>query len=437
MKPIDILLVYPEPSTDSPVKLTPLSILYPGALFAFQGKTVAYFDERYDSQELFDDQIRNSREIGVSAFTGVQAKNAARLLKRAKNLNEKIVTGLGGHHARLFPEQCLAMPYIDKIWTERVYGEHLFPFDSDTEIHYQRTEMQYFTSRGCPYRCTFCALSSPWEPVNINRIERELKTIHDRIGFETISFSDPNIACCRWKGTSGKPEKMDRVQRIRDIGSVMRSLDVKWDGNIRSPYLTPQMVEALDKAQCYSIEIGCESGSDHYLRRVIGKGHGIRKIKEAVRNVCGSNVSVMYSFMAKMPGETREMLMETLDLIDWIVQTDPNARVSIYNYAPYPGSPMYEAAVRGEGGYPKYNPPTTLEGWGDLQLMNSPLYWIAGLNFRDDNTKRNFPGEDWDLIEPYVRLAREKWSNRDIDEYPVKEVEEIISNQIEKMSLSD
>jgi radical SAM superfamily enzyme YgiQ (UPF0313 family) len=228
---------------------------------------------------------------------------------------------------------------------------------------------------------------------------------------------------------------MDRVQRIKDIGKIMRDIGVRWDGNIRSPYLTEEMVDALVDSNCFSIEIGCESGNDYFLQRVIRKGHGVDAIKQAAKNVRGSGISIMYSFIAYMPRETPEMLADTFDLIDWIVDTDPDARVSIYHYAPYPGSPMYEDAVNGVAGYPKFTPPYTMESWGSMRLMLSPIYWIAGLNFRMDNTRKNFPGQDWAMIEPYVRLAREKWRKRDMEDFPCAEVEQLISSQITKRNL--
>lgn len=431
MKKIDMLLVYPIPTTDSPFKLTPLSILFPGALFEKQGLKIAYFDERFDSDKMLVELIKDSKEIGVSSFTGYQAGRAADILIKAKRINPHIIAGVGGHHARILPEQVLAEPFVDKVWTDRVYGEDLFPYNENTKIHFQRTDMQYFTSRGCPFSCSFCTLSSPWEPKNIQELERELKTIHNDIGFKEISFSDPNIACGFYK-EAGKTVVLDRVKRIKEIGKVLRDINVRWDGNIRANYLTPEMINALVKSNCYSMEIGCESGNDFFLKKVIRKGYGIDVIKRAVNNVRGSGISIMYSFMAHMPGETREMLMNTLELIDWIVRNDPDARISIYNYAPYPGTPMYQDAVSGVGGYPKFNPPTSMEGWGQLKLMRSPLYWIVGLCFRKDNSRRNFPGEDWKLIEPYIEVAEKKWAARDINDFPCKEVEKLIAKQLEK-----
>ena len=82
MPKYDVLLAYPKPTDDSPTLLTPLSILYPGALFESKGKKVAYFDQRFDSQEMLDELILCSDEIGVSCFTGRQAGHAARILMR-------------------------------------------------------------------------------------------------------------------------------------------------------------------------------------------------------------------------------------------------------------------------------------------------------------------------------------------------------------------
>ena len=429
---IDFLLVYPQPTSDSPVRLTPLSILYPGALFESQGKTVAYYDERYDPPEMLDELICESTEIGVSAFTGYQVGRASRILERAKRIKPSIITGVGGHHARILPDQVKVEPFVDKVWPERQYGEHLFPYSREKRIHFARGDMQYFTSVGCPFPCTFCALSAPWEPKPIDAFEREMKIMHDDIGFDEISFSDPNIGFGAWKDSDGKTQRMDRVQRVKDIGKVMRDINVRWDGNIRSPYLTPQMVGVLQESNCFSIEIGCESGNDYFLRKVIKKGHGVEHIKQAARNVRGSGISIMYSFISGMPRETQEMRNDTYDLIDWIKDTDPAARISVYKYAPYPGSPMYDDAVAGVDGYEKFDPPTTMEGWGNLKLMVSPIYWIAGLNFRMDNTRKNFPGEEWKLIEPYVRLAQDKWRRREMDEFPCDEVEHLIAAQVVK-----
>lgn len=431
MSKLDWVLAYPLPTQDSPYGLTPLSILYPGAMFEAQGKRVEYWDARWDPPDMLDDLIRDAVEIGVSCFTGYQCSHAADILIRAKELKPGIITHVGGHHARLCPEDVNREPFVDIVWPDRSYGEHLFPWSKAAKRLWRRGDVQYITSSGCPYACSFCALRSAWTPRPIDQIERELKTLHNDIGFTEVSFTDPNIGFELTKIT-GAWERHERIPRLKAIGKILRDLGVRWDGNIRSNYFTPELVNVLAESGCFSIEIGCESGNDHFLRKVIQKGHGVASIKNAARLVRGSGISIMYSFIRGMPRESEEAKTDTLDLIDWITETDPDARISLYNFAPYPGGPAYEDAVAGVGGFPRFTPPETMADWGKLKLMVSPAYWVTGLNFRMDNTRKNFPGKDWELIAPYWELARKRWAQRDVDNFPAEEVETLIAAQVAK-----
>lgn len=426
---IDVLLVYPLPTKDSPGLATPLSILHPGALFKKQGLRVEFFDQRFDPDEMLVDLIKSSREIAVSAMTGHQAAEAADILIRAKQIKPDIVTAVGGPHAHILPDQVLGEPFVDKVYSEKAYGNDLFPFDVQTKKHYARTEMMYLTSTGCPYACRYCAQRWPFWPRPIPSIDRELSQVHDEVGFRHVSFCDPNMTHFMYVDENGDKQKIDAVARVHDIGKILRRLDVSCDCTMRVPNITPEMVEALVRANCTRLFLGCESGSDRVLRKVALKGHGVDAIRQAVLNLRGSGISTLYSFMGFMEGETPDDLRQTMDLIDWITETDEYARVSVYHYTPYPGTPMYEDAVSGKYGR-AYVPPTSMKGWAERRLMNSPLYWIAGLNFRMDNTQRNFPGEDWALIEPYVTLARKLWRERDIMDFPCAEVETLIGEQL-------
>ena len=86
-KKIDMLMVYPSPCLDSPFNLTALSILYPGKKFEDEGMRVEYLDMRWDSDDELNAKIKESAQIGVSAFTGYQCGRAADILMRAKELN--------------------------------------------------------------------------------------------------------------------------------------------------------------------------------------------------------------------------------------------------------------------------------------------------------------------------------------------------------------
>ena len=88
-------------------------------------------------------------------------------------------------------------------------------------------------------------------------------------------------------------------------------------------------------------------------------------------------------------------------------------------------------AVKGDG-IAKFDPPKTMKEWGYMPLMVDATYWCAGMCFRLDNTEKNFPGEDWALIEPYVVLARKLWKERRPENFPAEDVEKLITWQVRK-----
>ena len=433
-KGLDVLMAYPLPTTDSPFSLTPLSILYPGKMFEDQGLRVEYWDARFDSPEMLEDLMHDTKQVAVSCFTGHQCAYAADILIRAKEIDPGIITHVGGHHARLQTEQVKAEPFVDVVWPERAYHEESFPFSPAAQRLWKRGDLQYVTSTGCPYACTFCALRSAWAPRSLERIERELGAIYDLTGFTEVSMADPNFGYMKYKNEEGVTQRVDRVERMKGLGKIFRKYNFKVDGNVRSDYVSEEYVDAMAHAGFVSIEFGCESGNDWFLKNVIKKGHGVDSILNANRCMAGSGISVMNSWVRGMPHETHAQWLDTMACIDTIMEIAPEARASIYRFTPYPGGPAYDMAVKGEG-IEKFTPPTTMRGWGELKLMVDSTYWCAGLCFRLDNTTKNFPGEDWALIEPYVLKARKLWKERRPEDFTLEDVaavEALISWQVRK-----
>lgn len=229
----------------------------------------------------------------------------------------------------------------------------------------------------------------------------------------------------------GKMERVDRMERMTALGEVFRRHGIRYDCNIRSDYITPEVVAVMANGGCFSVEFGCESGNDEFLRKVIRKGHGIDSIKNANKCMAGSGISVMNSWVRGMPRETHSQWLDTMNLIDWIMEVAPEARASVYRFTPYPGGPAYDDAVAGVG-IEKFTPPKNMREWGALKLMVDATYWCAGMCFRLDNTQKNFQGEDWAKIEPYVQLARKLWSERRPEDFPGDEVENLVTFQVRK-----
>ena len=434
-KGLDVVMAYPLPTTDSPFSLTPLSILYPGKMWEDQGLRVEYWDQRWDSWEMLEDLLRDTKQVGVSAFTGHQCAFAADILMRAKEINPDIITHVGGHHAQHCAKDVEKEPFVDVVWPNRSYHEHAFPFSPAAQRLWKRGDMQYMTSNGCPYGCQFCALRSGWSPRPLEQISKEIDAICELTGATEFSFSDPNVGFQHTR-VNGKNQFVDRMERMREIGKILRRHNIKFDGNVRADYVDQEYADLMSWAGCTSIEFGLESGVDYFLRKHVKKGHDVQAGLTANACMAKTNISVMNSFVKGMPYETHDQWLHTMEHIDAIMDIAPNARASIYKFSPYPGSPAFDLAVAGQG-IEKFNPPTTMKGWGELRLMADSTYWVSGLCFRLDNTEKNFPGDDWKLIEPYVLRARKLWAERrpeDFTSQEVAEVERLIEFQVRKHS---
>lgn len=413
-------------------------------MFEDQGLTVEYWDARYDPPEMLDDLLKEAKQVGVSAFTGYQCGHASDILERAKQFNPKIITHLGGHHARLCKSDIEKYEKnVDVIWPERAYHEHSFPFSPAAQRLWKRGDVQYVTSTGCPYACTFCALRSQWNPRPIEQIEREVAAIYELTGFQNegqqrpeISLSDPNLGYFKFKDEGGTTHRVDRVARMKQLGNIFRQYGLHVDGNVRADYVTQEYADTMAWAGFVSIEFGLESGDDNFLKNQIKKGHDVKCGLTANACMAQTPISVMNSFVKGMPFETNEQWIHTMDHVDAIMDLAPNARASVYKFTPYPGSPAFDDAVAGRG-IEKFDAPKTMKEWGSLKLMVDHVYWCAGLNFRLDNSQKNFPGDDWKLIEPYVLKARQLWKERRVDDFTlqdVADVERLVEWQVRKHS---
>lgn len=431
-KKLDVLMVYPLPTTDSPFNLTPLSILYPGKMFEDQGLRVEYWDQRWDSWDMLEDLIRDANQVAVSAFTGNQCSFAADILMRAKEINPKIITHVGGHHAQHCAKDVEQEPFVDVVWSQRSYHEHEFPFSPAAQRIWKRGDMQYMTSNGCPYGCQFCALRSGWTPRPLDQIRMEVAAICELTGATEFSFSDPNVGFQHTR-VNGKNVFVDRMERMREIGKILRSHNIRWDGNVRCDYVDQEYADLLQWSGCTSIEFGLESGDDYYLRKYVKKGHDVASGLNANRCMARTDISVMNSFVFGGPYETREQRNHSMDHIDNIMAVNPRARASVYKFTAYPGAPWYDLAVAGLG-IEKLDPPKTMKEWGSMPLMADNTYWCAGICFRLDNTQQNFPGDDWKIIEPYHKLAHKMWLERRPEDFPGDEVAKLVEFQVRKHS---
>ena len=130
------------------------------------------------------------------------------------------------------------------------------------------------TSRGCPFRCTFCVssktLGKPWRAYSSTRVLAELEWLVEKYSAKQILFLDENF-CLNKK----------RVMEICK-GIVDRKLDIVFACDARVNAVDEEMLMAMKKAGCQTIYFGVESGYQKILD-LYKKGITISQIKRAFR----------------------------------------------------------------------------------------------------------------------------------------------------------
>ena len=184
------------------------------------------------------------------------------------------------------------------------------------------------TSRGCIYRCRFCVVHHGIRPRydEAARVVDELQLLQEEHNTGYMYIQDP-----LFMGDPG---------RVMDIAAEInrRGLTIQWGCDANVNHLTPELLRAMDGANCYELSLGIESGVQRNLDAV-GKKITPDRVRRTVRMIRDhTDILIEGLFILGIPGETRAEALETirfaraldLDMAQFSIMT------------PYPGSRLFE-----------------------------------------------------------------------------------------------
>jgi anaerobic magnesium-protoporphyrin IX monomethyl ester cyclase len=184
------------------------------------------------------------------------------------------------------------------------------------------------SSRGCPYRCNWCAkpvFGSTYHFRSPDRVAREMLRLKREFGAEHIWFADDIFALSgQWTR-----EFADAVQKL---GAA-----VPFKMQSRCDLMTRDTVGALRRAGCAEVWMGAESGSQKILD-AMDKGTRVEQIHEARENLRRHGIRVGYFLQFGYPGETWPDIEKTIRMVR---ETEPDDIGVSVSY-PMPGTRFYE-----------------------------------------------------------------------------------------------
>lgn len=195
-------------------------------------------------------------------------------------------------------------------------------------------EIQIFTGRGCPARCTFCVY-----PQTMHGHKYRLRSAENVVDeFQYIAENFPDVKEVVIEDDTFTINK-ERVIEICDL-LIERKLNKKlrWLCNARVNLDYETMVK-MKEAGCHLIIPGIESGSQEILNN-IRKGTTLEQVERYMADAKKAKMMVHACYMVGNKGETKETMQQTLDLALRL-----NADTAqFYPLLPFPGTEAYDWA---------------------------------------------------------------------------------------------
>ena len=188
--------------------------------------------------------------------------------------------------------------------------------------------MNIVASRGCPYRCNWCAkpiYGDSFAVRSARSVAEEMRRLKYDFGAEHLWFADDIFGL--------------RAGWLRDLAVEVEKLDaaVPFKMQSRVDLMSVNNVRALRRAGCAEVWMGAESGSQKILD-AMDKGTRVEQIAKARENLRQEGIRACYFLQFGYPGETWQDIQKTVKLVRDTRPDDIGVSVSY----PLPGTEFFE-----------------------------------------------------------------------------------------------
>ncbi|SHI48249.1 B12-binding domain-containing radical SAM protein [Flavobacterium terrae] len=394
----------------------PLALLAIGSALDNSKYDVVIVDARIDENPLdkINKYLDNAICFAVTVLTGNPIKDALYITNEVKKRKSNLPVIWGGWHTSLFPTQTLEDENSIDI-TVQGQGEVTFKelvdaidnneeffdikgicyrndegkviknparviaqMDNFADINYDlidiekyfvkkgRRQLDYISSTGCYFRCTFCAdpfvYERKWTAISPEVMVDKLESLYKKYKFTDLNLQDETYFTYR-----------DRVVEIaKQI--IDRNLKFSWAATMRADQgsrLTEEDFRVCVQSGLRRLLIGVESGSQEMMDW-LKKDIKMEQVLLCAERCKKYEVSVIFPFIVGFPNETKESIDATINMVKDLNRMDSGFSTPIFYFKPYPGSTITEEIVKNG-----YQLPNTIHEWSNFDYIGSSGPWVS------------------------------------------------------------
>jgi len=367
-----LLIVY---DNGSYIHYFPLGTARLAAMLQMHGHTVEIFSQdiyHYTDEDITDYlNLYDFDIVGIGVVGGYYQFNKIKSISEAINASKrKPYFVIGGHGPSAAPGFYLAetnanlviigegekalLHVADNLAVYRKQDQTIISFDEVKKLDdlpepaYDLFNMEYYalfrypgmkptdragfieTSRGCPYKCTFCyRMMKGIRFHSLEYIKRNVQRLKNIYDCNYIIITD-ELA-------------MVSDNRIKGLCDIMSNLNVNWWCNGRLNLATYDNLWLMSESGCKFINYGIESLNDKVLE-TINKNLTVEKITKGVRNTLAVGITPGLNIMWGNKGETYDDLRTATNFI--LRYGHGKELRTIRPVTPYPGSQLYNECIR-------------------------------------------------------------------------------------------
>lgn len=337
--------------------LPSLGLLYLAAVTP-AGHELEYFEAEADGKE--PDAVYNCDLVAISTFSA-QVFEAYAIADRLRLAGVKVA--MGGLHVTALPNEALAhADYVvtgegENVWPEvvraaernarpRTFAAAMYPPVDATRLPVPRYELlgdrpynrfTVQTTRGCPWRCEFCAsnvmLGQPYRKRPVWDIVRDIGAIRQVRERPFIEFADDNTFVDKHWG--------------KELCRALAPLRLKWftetDISVADDV---ELLDLMHASGCRQILIGLESPNASPLHglelKADFKARWFTRYAAAIERIQSHGITVNGCFILGLDGHDAGIFERVLDFARQVSLYD----VQITVLTAFPGTPLYARLLR-------------------------------------------------------------------------------------------
>ncbi len=203
---------------------------------------------------------------------------------------------------------------------------------ADIEGH----SMPIMTSRGCPFKCTFCASHAAhgrdMRYNSVERVKQDLALMKDKYEISGVVVQDDHFMA----GRRRPYEVVDTIGKL--------NLEMFFQNALAMYALDVEFLQLLKDSGVHELVLPVESGSKRVLKEEMRKPLKLDIIPRVVKNCREVGIYTDCNIIIGMPGETKQDVLESREFLktiyaDWF---------RIFVATPIPGSEMHETVLHND-----------------------------------------------------------------------------------------